>query len=886
LEGFPPLPSSELEEWILSRRETYRTLQVEGLYHLAKACLAQSEFERAVVFARRQLEIEPWREEAYQQLITALAMDGRRSEALRDFSIFSDLLDKELKVEPSPVTMQLVERIRSGALSQQPEFHAFWPAAKSGQPVPELVSANPPPHNLPTSLTRLIGRELEILQVKQFLKQQRLVILTGPGGVGKTRLALATATEVVEQFRDGVWFVELTPLDQEGNIPSLILRALGIDPPPMATGSQLLRHILNNRQMLLILDNCESLVAAVTELVQMLMQTCPYLKILATSRETFCIEGEVDFLVPSLDFPGDGRLPAVETSSEFKAVQMLVERTQGILPEFRVSEVNWADVAYICQRLDGIPLALELAASHLGQLSPAQLAARLDGSFHFLSRGSRTGVPRHQTLRATIDWSYGTLSSAERLLLARLGVFVGGWTLEAAEEVCAGEQIAKVDVMDLLMRLVNKSMVSIRRRAAGENRFTFLETMHQYAQEKLRQSEEEQLLGRRHLGWMLGLAKQANPRLHSGEHPNWLRILDAERENIFHSLAWAIDEEGDIPSGLLILIYLDLWWQRGRDERRVTKWFQYGISHWTEPAAETNPIYVESLIYLSFLLSEREQCVALSQQGIALAKKLNPVGERSILATAYYSAGVISMRWDPDPEAFLEYMNLADEAFLLIRDHAYPLWVSCILLVRKSEAYFLLGDLYEAAQLASKSWEIMCKIGYIWDASALRVLGNVAMKRGDFAQAREYYEVHLTNPPDVDGGHWLSGLRVMAELERQQGHYAQAIALLQDAIRHSRERFGFFLAIELLEELAYSETLASRDLLDAEDHLIRAACCWGAAEANRAFEELKVFNLPVPAHQGLIGEMRERLDAEKMRKAWKAGAAMNIDLAIQYALSW
>ena len=262
LEGFPPLPSSELEEWILSRRETYCTLQVEGLYHLAKACLAQSEFKRAMVFARRQLEIEPWREEAYQQLITALAMDGRRSEALRDFSIFSDLLDKELKVEPSPVTMQLVEAIRSGALSQQPAFQAFWPAGKPGQPAAELVSANPPPHNLPRSLTRLIGRELEILQVKQFLRQQRLVILTGPGGVGKTRLAMATATEVVEQFRDGVWFVELAPLGQEGNIPSLILRALGIDPPPMATGSQLLRHILNNRQMLLILDNCESLIAA------------------------------------------------------------------------------------------------------------------------------------------------------------------------------------------------------------------------------------------------------------------------------------------------------------------------------------------------------------------------------------------------------------------------------------------------------------------------------------------------------------------------------------------------------------------------------------------------------------------------------------------------
>jgi non-specific serine/threonine protein kinase len=380
---------------------------------------------------------------------------------------------------------------------------------------------------------------------------RRLVTLTGAGGCGKTRLALQVARAVLDHYPDGAWLVELAPLSDPGLVPRAVASVLGVSESPDRPLVTALAEFLGTKSLLLILDNCEHLVAACAELAEALLRHCPNLRILATSREVLAAAGEATWRVPSLQAPSvesaaaPGAMaglrpgPRAPQLLEFEAIRLFVERAAAMGAGFGVTEENALAVAEVCRRLDGIPLAIELAAARVKVFAVEQIAAGLDDCLRLLASGQRTAVPRQQTLRATVDWSYGLLSEPERALLRRLAVFAGGWTFEAAEAVCVGEGIAAHAVLDLLAMLVDKSLVQAEERQ-GTVRYRLLETIRQYAREKLEEAGEAERTQDRHLAYFLDLAEEGDPKLRGPEQRVWLDRLDVEHDNLRAALHWSL----------------------------------------------------------------------------------------------------------------------------------------------------------------------------------------------------------------------------------------------------------------------------------------------------------------------------------------------------------
>jgi len=394
---------------------------------------------------------------------------------------------------------------------------------------PPLRSLDALPNNLPRQLTSFIGREREMAEVKRLLTTTRLLTLTGSGGCGKTRLALQVAADLVEEFANGVWLVELAALTDPALVPQAVASALGVREEPGRPLLATLSDYLKAKRLLLLLDNCEHLVAACAYLAEALLRACPHLRILATSREALNIAGETVWRVPSLSLPDLLHLPSVEHLTQYEAVRLFIERALISRPDFVLTSQGAPSVAQVCHRLDGIPLAIELAAARVKVLSVEQIAARLDNRFRLLTSGSRTALPRQKTLRAAIDWSYDLLSETERMVLRRLSVFAGGWTLEAAEAICVGEGIEWHEVLDPLMQLVDKSLVMMEEQG-GTVRYRLLETVRQYGRDKLPASGEADVVRGRHRDWYLALAERAEPELLGSNQAVWLERLETEHD--------------------------------------------------------------------------------------------------------------------------------------------------------------------------------------------------------------------------------------------------------------------------------------------------------------------------------------------------------------------
>jgi len=420
-----------------------------------------------------------------------------------------------------------------------------------------------PRHNLPTQLTSFIGRGREMAEVQRLLSASRLVTLTGPGGCGKTRLALQVAAELVVEYSDGVWLIELAPISDPALVPQKLASALGVREELGRTLAATLANHLREKSSLLVLDNCEHVVEACAQLTETLLHTCPGLRILATSREVLGLAGESVWRVPPFSLPNPRDLPPIGNFTQYEAVLLFIDRAVSSLPSFTVTIQNAPAVAQVCHRLDGMPLAIELAAARVGMLRVEQIAARLNDRFGLLTGGSRTALPRHQTLQATMDWSYDLLSETERALLGCLAVFVSGWTLEAAEAVCAGNGIEESAVLELLTQLVNKSWVIAQREPSQETRYHLLETMREYALAKLAESGVQTVaaLRRRHADFFLALAEKARSRPASAERGVWWAQLAVEHDNIRAVLDWAFESTHDI--GLRLAEALPPYWLRG-----------------------------------------------------------------------------------------------------------------------------------------------------------------------------------------------------------------------------------------------------------------------------------------------------------------------------------
>jgi predicted ATPase/DNA-binding XRE family transcriptional regulator len=397
-------------------------------------------------------------------------------------------------------------------------------------------------HNLPAELTSFLGRQDQIAKLAELLATTRLLSLVGPGGVGKTRLALRLARGVLEQYPDGVWLVELAPVADPSLVPQVVASLVGAPAQPDCTALESLQIFVRNRSLLLVLDNCEHLIDSCAELVQTMLRTCPRLRVLVTSREPLNVDGETLWRVAPL---GLAALSA-DTTEQVRssdAVQLFVARGRALAPGFDLTDENAATIARICRRLDGVPLALELAVGRLAVLSPQQIEARLDDRFRLLAGGHRFGAARHRTLRAALDWSYGLLSAPQQQVLARLSVFAGGCAMEAAEVVCGGDGIQLDNVFDLMADLVNKSFVGAEPDFRGAVRYRLHESVRQYGSERLVEYGQLEGVRKRHAQYYAQLVVPARLGLTHTEQRSWLGLLRAEHDNIRVAVRWAIEHK-------------------------------------------------------------------------------------------------------------------------------------------------------------------------------------------------------------------------------------------------------------------------------------------------------------------------------------------------------
>jgi predicted ATPase/DNA-binding SARP family transcriptional activator len=499
------------DDWIIHERERLRAIYIDVLLHLAQHHREKSEYVCAVSIAQKVLGIDRANENAHQHLIFCYAAQGDRIAALKQYDECKKVLRDELNVEPSSETTALRDQIM-----QEP----------TGVPSREAALTN-----LPNPLTSFVGREKEQRELRGLFEKTRLLTLTGAGGCGKTRLALRVASDLRDTYADGVCWVELAPLADATLLPQAIAQALNTVEQPGRALLDVILDLLHGKHLLLVLDNCEHLARACAEFAHDVLCDAPQVNILATSREPLAVTGEMLYPVAPLAVPPKSQVTEI---AAFDAIRLFVERARGVLPNFALTSTNAQTVADICRRLDGIPLAIELASARVNALTVEQIAARLDDRFALLT-SARHGVPsHHRTLRAALDWSYTFLSAQEQILLRRLSVFAGGFSLEAVETVCADAETrgggdAEKDrlaasprhplpvssIVDGLSSLVNKSLVVAETLKPGEARYAMLETIRQYAGDKLRESGEGETIRNRHLDYFLRFAQDAEPRLQS-----------------------------------------------------------------------------------------------------------------------------------------------------------------------------------------------------------------------------------------------------------------------------------------------------------------------------------------------------------------------------------
>jgi len=545
------LPGDRYEEWAEKHRRRLRETYLSLLLGLARLHEDRADYDSAAEVLRRSVGEDPTREEAHVGLMRLYALKGSKGEALAQYGRLEAILLTELGTKPAASSRALKEEIAAGRFPPKDAHPLGSPPAE----LPGVVK-----HNLPAARTSFVGRQREIVEIKRELTMTRLLSLIGVGGSGKTRLALEVAKDLVGAYPDGVWLVELASLSEGDLVPQAVAKAVGVLERPGQPLADTLAEYLRATSVLLVVDNCEHLADSAADLLDTLLDSCPRLRVLATSRAALGLAGEVVWRVPSLSVPDTDRLPAPGEMTRYEAVRLFAERARLKLPAFQLASEDAPAVAEVCSKLEGIPLAIELATARMGTLSVRQISERLQDPLSLLSVGGRTAVSRQQTLRGTLDWSYELLSEFERALFGRLSVFAGGWTLEATEAVGTGEGIEEADVLDVLSGLVDKSLVVAEATEGSGVRYRMLEPIRQYAQEKLEESGEAEEVRRRHASFFLTLAEEAEPRLRGPEDMEWLERLEAEHDNLRAALSWAL-ERGEAEPGIRLAGALWRFWE-------------------------------------------------------------------------------------------------------------------------------------------------------------------------------------------------------------------------------------------------------------------------------------------------------------------------------------
>ena len=656
--------------------------------------------------------------------------------------------------------------------------------------------------NLSIPLTSFIGREKEIERIQERLSEHRLVTLIGVGGIGKTRLSQQVASQLLSNYPNGVWLVELASLNNPALITQSVAAMFGIQQG--ANSNELVEALiqfLRAKTLLLILDNCEHLLDACAGLADQLLKSCPNLKILATSRQALGITGEALYRVPSLTIPAVHRIETIEKLNGYESIRLFDERAQLIQMDFALTKENASSVAQICSRLDGIPLAIELAAVHIQTLSAEQIAKQLDQCFHVLTGGSRTALPKHQTLQASIDWSWQLLDHSEQTLLRRLSVFAGGFILETVEQVCTGTPIELRQVAEILSQLVQKSLIVQSQGFGRGERLLLLETIRQYAREKLLEAGEAEQLRNRHLDFFLHWAEQAGPQLRGPKQLEWFSQIEAELDNLRAALEWSLAQAEYDEVSLRLAGALFMFWYRRASMNEGRAWLARALANPTAPltgAARAQALYADG--FLAHGQSDTT-AQAVLKESISLWRALGPPGKTG-LAYALAELGE-ELRWRGDPATA---RSLADEAIALFREQDER-WGLAYSLSGMGLAIRDLDDFALARSVINESVALWRDLGGLWElGESTRFLGLVSLRQGDYEAALRHFGDFLAITRRLGNEVAVAwALLDLGEATLNLGDRVQAKSLLEESFRILREfdyKYGVALCLYFFGLLA------------------------------------------------------------------------------------
>jgi predicted ATPase/DNA-binding SARP family transcriptional activator len=807
------------DEWVVLEREHLQAVFEHKMARLLAVLQDQGRWLEVLDWAERWIKLGQKPEPAYRALMTAHAAKGDMSKVAATYERCLRALN-EFGVGPSEQTRELYERLRAGrnSLGNETLFGVSEHQKRAAKT------------NLPVPITSFIGREREVEEIIKLLGAHRLLTLTGSGGVGKTRLAIESAKRLMDDFSDGVWWVELVGLNDPSLLSQEVAKAVGVREIPNRPMGEILLEQLQSKDTLLVLDNCEHLIGACAQLVDRLLSRCKNLKILTTSREALDILGETTWAAPALTLPSSEDNLSAKTLRTFESVRLFAERAEAIQPRFVLTDQNAGAALQICRRLGGMPLAIELAAARVKMMSPDDIAKRLDDRFSLLTSGNRTALPRHQTLRAAIDWSYELLTGAEQILFSRLSVFAGGFTLDAAEAICGFGELRSAEVLDLLGRLVDKSLVSAEiTPVTATSRYRLLETIRQYAQGLL--GEPGGVEGRnRHLQFIISLAEEAEDELELVNQVVWLDRLEIEIDNIRSAIDWAMASAQIILALRLVGALRRFWVIRGHDAEGLER--IKAVLDRPEAQMPT-PARLKTINAYSFILwphGKLNEAQSLVDEAIELGAR---TGDRRQQAYALLWAGVSATEQG-------EYSRAR------------------LLLEQSREKG---GDFARSADLAI----------------SLVFLAEIGMFEGNPDRAQQFFEAALSLFREVKD-YPFAGMvvRRLGQLALKKGKLAEAVSLFQESLVYNWQIHDYRGVGACLAALGAANLEHGRH--------DRAARLFGVVDA--LLESIQVPLLPFDQHeyQRHLDKLHSQLGQASFDKAWARGHATRMEEVVESEL--